>query len=391
MRGRAAATARATARLVAVFVAVFVASFVAACGGGAPQAGAASDAGRGLVVVDPSNPDRPYFHDFGVVPSSETVEHVFRLENTNPAPVRVIDLLSSCTCTVPEVRVVHPDGTVVEGNVHSRDEVAVVPPGGVLEVTVRLDASQVRTKNTDKLSMVRLRTDSPRNTYPRLEVHAFVEELVQATPPEIDLGEVARSTGGWGTSDLISARREVGIEIPGVLRASEGLRAKVEETERFGMRLWVLTVELEPGLPLGPYRGEVVLDVRDSRAPAESRPFTIPVRARLSPDVVLRPPGVTLLPRPDGAGLSAEARVVSLVPGARLRVLEVEPGADAGTELRARAEPIEVDSRGRAQQWRIVLEADPLPPGEVRTGRARVRTDVEGGADLELAWVLRGT
>lgn len=376
----------------ALAASLLVSAFAVAggCGGGAETPTPAAGGGRGLVVVDASTPERPYFHDFGVVRSDEVVEHVFRLENTDPVPVRVIDVLSSCTCTVPEVRVVHPDGTVTRGDARSREEVAVVPPGGILEVTVRLDAAQVRTKNTDKLSMVRLRTDSPHNTFPRLEVHAFVEQLVQATPPEIDLGDVAVSTGGWGTSDLISGRREVPIEIRGVLRTDAGLSARLEESERFGMRLWVLTAELEPGLPLGPYRGEIVLDVRDSRAPEESRPFTVPVRARVSPDVVLRPPGVTLLPQPGREGLSAEARVVSLVPGARLRVLGVELEGEGAEAVRARAEPVEVDSEGRAQTWRLVLESDPLPPGSLLRGKARVRTDAAGAPPLELAWVARG-
>lgn len=374
-------------RAPAPLLALLLAPVLFGCGDGGGERAVPESSGGGLVVVDPSQPERPYFHDFGVVPSGKVVEHVFRLENSGPQAVRVADMLSSCTCTVPQVRVVHPDGSVTPGDSRSSEQVALVPPGGVLEVTVRLDTAQVRVKNTDKLSMVRLRTDSPFHTYPRLEVHAFVEELVQATPPEIDLGEVPASAGGWGTSDLIAGRREVPIEIAGLLSASEGIRASIEKTERFGIPLWVLTVELEPGLPLGPFRGEVTLDVRRASAPDEARPFRMPVRARLSPDVVLRPPAARLLPDAAGGGLRGETRVVSLVPGARLRVLGVDLEGEGAEGVRARFEPIEGDSQGRAQQWRIVLESERAAPGAPWRGKARVRTDAPAAPVLEFTWI----
>ncbi|MDE0892542.1 MAG: DUF1573 domain-containing protein, partial [Planctomycetota bacterium] len=135
---------------------------------------------EGLVIQSPSS-ERPYFHDFGVIQDGTKPTHTFRLLNTEAIPVTLIDLLPSCSCVVPAIRSVSASGVITRGSTRNIGPACVVPPGGLLEIEVAIDTQQIRRKNVDRLSTIRLRTDSAVTPFHTLELHVIVEQLVQAT------------------------------------------------------------------------------------------------------------------------------------------------------------------------------------------------------------------
>ena len=112
------------------------------------------------LVIQSADTARPYFHDFGVIQDGTRPSHTFKIRNTEPNPVTLKDLLPSCSCVVPAVRSISPNGVVTKGSTRGSDSVCTIPSGGTLEVDVALDTKHIRRKNADRLSTIRLRTDS---------------------------------------------------------------------------------------------------------------------------------------------------------------------------------------------------------------------------------------
>lgn len=335
------------------------------------------------LLIEGGDPERPYFHDFGIIQDGTRPTHTFRLRNTEPDPVTLHDILASCSCVVPVVRVISPTGEVTKGSLRSKDAVCVVPPSGILEVEVALDTSRIRLKNRDRLSTIRLRTDSPVDPFHTLELHVKVQQLIQATPWEIDLGEVATSEGGRGHTDVIVATQEAGVDLRTARSLSPDLTATLRSEERLGRPLWVVDVALDPGLPLGPWQGslELIVDAPDQDPP--ERKVVIPVRARVVPDIVLRPRRAFIMRENVRATFTAEA----LVPGTRFIVESAALTGGPSEIFTTRAQPLAQDIQGRASTWQItVTQTGARPQGDLNY---QLAVTLDDGTVLESALLVR--
>ncbi len=330
--------------------------FLVACGGEEPAPSATEP--RGLTVLEPAD-ERPFYRLLGRVPEGEIARHTFRLENTDPEPLRVLRLQTACGCTTPSLRLLVPGREPESIFLQTPDTLAVVPPRGVLELELAIDTAHAPQKNTFWLATAHLTTDSPRSAYLHFELSIFVDAPLQVTPREVDFGDVPVNGGAWTKATAIRAVRSSTLRVVGISNASPELAAEIDAHESFGQPVWDLRIELPPGLPKGPYQGEVRLEVVEEGAEAEAgsgpREVLVPVRGRIVDDIIPRPALLSLGALTPGETARGEARVVSLVPGRRIVVHDARVEGVESDALSVELEPVTPDSLGRAQEWKVHL------------------------------------
>lgn len=335
----------------------------------------------GLVIVDPPAPyvtatrlgdvqERPYFHDFGRVLFGEMLERTFHLENREGRAVTVHDLLPNCGCTVPEILARTRDGEVLRGQKQKDGPLLVVPEGAEVEVKIRIDTRRAPFLNKDKLAQVRMRTDAT-DPYLTFELHLFVQQPLTAEPAALDLGLVPTSTGGSASTWVRASLPEEGTHVGAIESVQGPFTARLEEEQRMDVRLWKVTVESEPGQPIGALRGSVRLTVLDGDGERDGAPFEIPIQGRVTEDVVIEPPALHLGP----GARTATAELRALIPGARVRVVSTELESTDAHGLVVRATPIDPDTAGRAARWTITLEAPAGAEAHSVSGRVHVALD----------------
>lgn len=346
-------------------------SLASSCG----SSGASERADQGLVFRgESSDPNRPYYHDFGTIDEGEVVTHTFELVNTDRAPVTIQRLLPACSCTVGRVDCVDAQGVRTEGNVLG-EPVLTAPPGAVVHVQFQIDSRRVAHKNMDKLALVSMTCDSPTTPFIRFELHTFVSVALLANPNPLELGDVPQSTGGRGATQVTAALRGTAVEVLGVASATDGISAEIEESEIFGERVWVVTVTLEPGRPIGPYLGELELSTSGKDGSGEGRPFVLPVRARVVEDVAVQPAGLAFGRFQPASGARAEGVLRALVPGERVLVRSSRLTGEHAQDLAIECEPVDPDAQGRSATWRLAVLAPPDLEGQSFTTTLELELD----------------
>ena len=338
---------------------------------------------KGL-VIEGGDLERPYYHDFGLILDGTSPTYTYRLRNTEPNPVTLNDILASCSCVVPSVRVVSKTGAVTAGKLRNDGAVCVIPPGEVLEVNVLIDTSHIRRKNADRLSTVRLRTNSPVTPFHTLEMHVKVQQLIQASPWEIDLGDIPTNDMGKGRTEVIVAVADAGVTLRTARSLSPQLTVTTTEEERLGRQLWVVEASVEPGRPLGPWSGSLQLIVDAPAFDPPERRVVIPVRANIVTDIVLRPRRVFLM---KGNELGVEFTVEALVPGERFLINSAALTGCPSNLYSTKVTPVAPDIRGHAERWQIRIKPTKIAPeGPVD---AKLTVVLDSGEVLEAALMGR--
>jgi hypothetical protein len=226
-----------------------------------------------------------------------------------------------------------------------------VPPGGLLEIDVSLDTQQIRRKNADRLSTIRLRTDSSITPFLTLELHVIVEQLIQATPWEINLGEVPTSAGGSMHPTVVptSSILEVDITNSRVI-SGEGLHTTFTLEEQLGRKVWLVNAELEPGLKIGPWNGAIKIELSAPTQDPPTRELTVPVRARIVKDITLRPRRAFLMASNTAGALFT---VQALIPGDRVTITSASITECPEDLFSCTVTPLRPDAQGRAETWNI--------------------------------------
>lgn len=326
---------------------------------------------EGFVITNPST-DRDYFHDFGRVLYGEKVTRVFELENREGVPIRVEDLQASCSCTVPTTWYLDDRGERVLGS-RTQKPVLVVPPGKTLHVACAIDTTRVEKPNVDKLSQVRMRSNSLVTPYVTFEMHLVVVRPFRAVPEVLDLRQTPQSRGKSVRTDVSTALANDPARIVQLERVEGPFEATVEHKVVGAENLWIVTATAHDGLSLGPLLGKVVLSTSVPGFEGAGPPFEIPVRATVVPDVVAEPGLLALKPREDDGLLAGSFDVVALVPGERVLVLGAAATGAAKDELDVAFEPVGADDSGRAGRWKVTARAK--PGAKVAQGTLEVVTD----------------
>ena len=377
-----------------LLIACLLTAALAGCGG---SDAAVPATGMGLVVVpeDPAQvgvaPEeleargvRAYFHDFGRVRLGETVQHVFRLENTDPAPVTVTRMQASCGCTTPTIRYTDAQGQEVRGrNTGRTGPVITIPAGVVAELSFKIDTNHSERvyHNTDKLYTVQIATDSPNRGYMRLEAHIYVERAFQATPQPLDLGRIPRSGGGSGKIGIIPVGG-LDASLVGVGELPPGLRAELIAEPSYGTTMWTVEVTLEPPLEPGPIlrRFDLMTEDKDKRP---YYPFPLEVRAYATEDVDWSPQRFLMRNAAVADGpLEAQIEIYSLLSGERLKVTGTRLEGEGTEALELLCEPKVKDSQGRSEKWTLRLRTRLPFPDQIVRGKAVV--ELEGRDPLAI-------
>lgn len=320
------------------------------------DAGGAAPA-QGFVITNPST-DRDYFHDFGRVVYGEKVTRVYQLENREGVPIEVLDLQASCSCTVPTTWYVDDRGERVTGS-RTEKPVIVVPPGKTLHVACAIDTTRVEKANVDKLSQVRMRSNSKVTPYVTFEIHLVVVRPFRAVPEVLDLRQTPQSRGKSVRTDVTTALANDPARIVKLERVEGPFEASVEHKVVGPENVWIVTATAHDGLGLGPLSGKIVLETSVPGFDGAGPPFEIPIRATVVPDVIADPGVLALKPGEKDGVLAGSFDVVALVPGARLLVLGAVASGTAKDELDVTFEPVAGDESGRANRWKITARAKP--------------------------------
>lgn len=303
------------------------------------------------LVIQAVGAARPYFYDFGVIQDGTRPSHTFQLRNTEINPITIHDILPSCSCVVPAIRTVSPTGAITRGSTRGPGPVCVVPPGGLMEIEVSLDTQQIRRKNADRLSTIRLRTDSTVTPFMTLELHVIVEQLIQATPWEINLGEVPTSAGASMHTTVVPTSSILDVEITNSrVISGEGLQSTFTLEEQLGRDVWLVNAELEPGLKIGPWNGAIKIEFSAPTQDPPDRELTVPVRARIVNDVTLRPRRAFLTATNTAGALFT---VQALIPGERVTITSASITDCPEDLFSSTVTAVRPDAQGRAESWKI--------------------------------------
>lgn len=343
------------------------------CGAEAPHSSAAgTDAG----LVIHGEGERKNFHDFGAVPYGKRATHTFVLENTEAVPITILSVQWPCSCVrIKSITYETDAGEVIVGDVRATDGVLVVPPGELVDLTILVDTTAVPIPNRDKLSIVRVRTDSQYTPFITFEVHLIAEKLFQVTPATIHLDEVPTTAGKAAVARIVTGTPGSLARIVGIAAQGERVTATLTETVMGAENLWTLSVTLPELQPLGPIRDRVVLATTDDQGQGESGTLEIAVWAQVVEDVVIYPRSPNFQAIEAGTEAVLELELRALVPGARVLVEGVVIEGALADHFEVAREVVAPDATGRSSRWKLTLRADStLPPGRF-DGTLRVALD----------------
>ena len=329
--------------------------------GGSAQLGE----GRGLVILDPTDPVRPFFRDFGRIPRGESREWRIRLLNQDPEPVDVKDAVGACGCMgVRGLRARLADGTEISGDTYrSEPPLLTVPPGAVLELDLAITTDRIQ-PNTDKLAVFRMTTSSLISPYITFEAHLIAADSFNATPHEFQFGDVPQGYGGRKQVRILAEPRGSAAKILGIAEQGKRVTATFDEVFFGGEFVWHVVAEIPPLEPLGAVRDTIILRTTDADGNGDSGRMKLDVYAAIVRDIRIAPPLIAFgaVRADEKAPLVREGTVDALVPGARTRVLGHRLSGPSAPHLSVKFTPTDPDDVGRAVSTRIEVELAPGHP-----------------------------
>lgn len=215
----------------------------------------------GVDVADASGPRAETTeteHAFGTIGMGATGSHEFVIRNAGTAPLALTKGATSCTCTIADF-----DGT--EGDA---DGARFVPPGGSTRMRIEWKGKgpgPFRQRAT-------IFTDDPRRPQIEFTVVGTVTPTWKAVPDAVVFSRLSATIGDRAEVRIFTygaERPEVaGLEVdhPQAAQffslATAPLPAAEVAAEEGATGGLLLTVEIRPGLPLGPLRQKILLDLR---------------------------------------------------------------------------------------------------------------------------------
>ena len=349
---------------------------------GTQDSAAPAARGQGLLeTIDPQDPARPRFHDFGELIYGDRLTWPVRFRNSGEGPLKILNAQAACGCTRLAGMTIHPNGGGPSREIRSfrGDVIATVPPGAELEVSIEV-ITAFTAPNQRKLALFRMTTDSDLEPYVTLELGFLPTRPFMFAPTEARLLNTPTSHGGKARVKIIVDRKETLARILGVISSPEGLVVDLV-TESFGGEfVWYVDVSVDPLSPLGVTRGDVVLQTTNRDGEGDGGRLEVPVIAQVVPDVVLAKPLITLGAVPSSRGALFESELNALVPGAKIKVLETRVDSATPVPLEIVTTPIQPDADGRAAAWSVRITMLPgASPGFVSGDVVFVLDEPVGG------------
>lgn len=326
--------------------------------------------------------------DLGAVvwPGGSDTRYTFR--NTGEKPVAITDVLPSCGCTNPRLRIVKDGKVVREG--HLRGESAGpmlrVAPGESGELEVRFETATLQGNVRDHVSRIAIATDERVDPID-LFLKAQIERLFDIVPSVAAFDPMgAKQTQTKEVKILVFSPS---VEPPfdaKILATPNGLRADVLETTD-GVRpvIW-LGLTAGPGLPKDGLQGQVMLEARFGKGNAkETRPIKIPVVVPVVADVYLRPSMLDFQMVEESKPARSVPVVLDLLdPDRAYRLGEPRIEGEQAERLRVEIEPIT-----EGHKYRITLAAPNGLPAATATGHhglVRIPTGLSDFPEVRLPY-----
>jgi hypothetical protein len=190
-------------------------------------------------------------YDMGVVPSTEIAVRKMKIFNRGEAPLKIDRIATSCGCTTGEM------------------EQSLIPPGGEANLVIRVDPKRIPGFYANKALTVH--NNDPANPHPVINVVTHVEPEVEIDPEILDFGTVQLGESAKATV-RVRQMQDAPFELSGAVFQRDPpflhvTQALAPETEwrRPGKREYVITVDILPSAPSGPYDEWVILSTNLTR------------------------------------------------------------------------------------------------------------------------------
>jgi hypothetical protein len=224
-------------------------------------------------------------HAFGTLGTGGSGSHEFLVRNGGDGALTLRKGTTSCTCTVS-------DFEAIEGG--SADGTRVVPPGGETKIRVQWKAKPPGGPFRQQATIL---TDDPRRPEVVFTVEGTVVPTWKAVPDLLAVPRVSASSGERVTADVFTYGTEPPVVTEATLDdlkiaqfvslATAPLSAEEVAGETGATGGFRLTVDLKPGLPIGPLKRMIQV----SFTMPEPLVAEIPLEGTVGGDLVMAGPG----------------------------------------------------------------------------------------------------
>lgn len=222
---------------------------------------------RSLPQTEPKGPDLradSYMYDFGFIEEGEQAGHVFTLENKGVENLVLSKVETSCTCTQAFL----PKETTI-------------PPGGKADLTVGFDGTG---RQGGQSQTVSLHSNDPVSPVVKLLIGGVIKPVrLPVTAREVYLGTVKTRKGGTGEF-LVQDPGDRSLIVKEVASDSPFLKAVLIRNDKDRLEYRV-KAELQPGAPIGEFKGKITVSSNHPREPQA----VIPVTATIVGDIQVLP------------------------------------------------------------------------------------------------------
>lgn len=201
--------------------------------------------------------------DFGSVSEGTVVTGDFLLRNVGSSPLEIQRIQPACGCTV------------------AKSEQLQIAPGEESRLEVTFDTTGF---TGEKLKTVRLYTNDVEDGSAVVTLRGSVQPEVTVDPLRVYFGEVQKGATP-SRSFVVGAAAGSGIEILQVASRSSSLELSTQEFNDGKRKGKQVTVSLRPGIPIGNFRGRVVVRTSSKRDPI----VNVNVFAKVSGDFEITP------------------------------------------------------------------------------------------------------
>ncbi len=338
----------------------------------------------GLEAIEPRDPAHPLTIDLGRLDSARKVDGELRMINREGRALQLHSVQAGCSCTSASLVVLDAAGKeTVHGAGPGLD--LRIPDGAEVRLRFQIDPAQSPTKNSPKLVLVRMISDSVSRPYQTAELRFHVHEPITAAPASIWMRQVAENGEARGSTELTNVLSS-GEELDGVLQCPEPLEARLERSQLGVVTLWKLEVTVKPPVALGTRSYEILLSMRGADGAPQAGVVRVPVLVEGVPDVGFQP-DLLLLKRPADGGLpAAQTELATHLAGHRLRVVGSRLEGELADALEFACTPLDADGEGRATRFQLRLRALRALDKQPAAGKLVVLLDDPNWRELELRY-----
>lgn len=195
-------------------------------------------------------------HDFGNIPDTSPVTHVFKFTNKTDKTVTILRAHGSCGCTVPDL----PKKSF--------------QPGESGEMSVTFNPQHRRGPNPKTVTIEYSEPAGTPNT--QVTINSNVQPLVIIEPQKMYLMEVD-AKAGKSTEITVSGRKK-DFQVTGIDKVSEALDIKIGAVREVVIdgdtfQQVPVTVTIKPGTPIGEIQTELAIKTNEEKAPSTNYVF----------------------------------------------------------------------------------------------------------------------